>query len=77
MPFPIKTALSIIVLLVALAAYFYQGLDRPARAENRDHVPGAVHGRRDVDFSGSHTKIDCGGPILTFASRCGRHICKC
>ena len=24
MPFPIKTALSIIVLLVALAAYFYQ-----------------------------------------------------
>ncbi len=35
MPFPIKTALSIIVLLVALAAYFYQELDRPARAENR------------------------------------------
>lgn len=25
MPFPIKTALSIIVLLVAVAAYFYQG----------------------------------------------------
>lgn len=24
MPFPIKTALSIIVLLVAIAAYFYQ-----------------------------------------------------
>ena len=24
MPFPIKTALSVIVLLVALAAYFYQ-----------------------------------------------------
>ena len=48
MPFPIKMGLTIIVILVAAGAYFYQGLHRSGRTKIRGAVPWDLHGGRHV-----------------------------